>query len=160
MGPYQGLLRDVVLRMKRVGGDDLADVVGTLWARQVATRLMDVKIEVVLPVPMHWWSRWKRGFNQIEGLARSVAGNLGASCRPRWLRCVRRIGEQKALPSTARWENVRNAFRCRPASSLAGKTVLLVDDVMTTGATLHEAARAIRVHRPARILAAVLAHGQ
>jgi ComF family protein len=160
MGPYEGLLRDVVLRMKNVSGEELSDVVSALWAKPIAARLGRGAIDVVVPVPLHWWRRWRRGFNQSEVLARAVARELGVPCRPDWLRCVRRTGEQKRLPPTARRENVRNAFLAAVGAELADRTVLLVDDVMTTGATAHEAARALRRCQPARIVLAVLAHGR
>jgi len=153
MGPYEGPLRDVVLRMKRFGGEDL-------WACAIAPRLQAEAIDVVIPVPLHWWRRWQRGFNQSEVLAHPIARVLGIPCWPTGLRCARRIAEQKALSPTARRANVHDAFRCSKPTALSGKTVLLVDDVMTTGATAHETARALRVGRPARILVAVLAHGR
>ena len=78
-------------------------------------------------------------------------------CRAGWLRCIRRTGEQKGLPPTARRKNVHSAFRSHAGPELAGKTVLLVDDVMTTGATAHESARALRVWKPAAIVLAVVA---
>ena len=76
------------------------------------------------------------------------------------LRWVRLTGEQKGLSPTARRDNVHNAVRSAAGVALAGKTILLVDDVMTTGATAHEAARALRACRPAAIVLAVLAHGR
>ena len=154
------MLRDVVLRMKTVTGEELSDVVAALWAKPIAARLEHGEIDVVVPVPLHWWRRWRRGFNQSEVLARGIARELGVPCRPDWLRCVRRTGEQKRLPPTARRENVHNAFQAAAWAELADRTVLLVDDVMTTGATAHEAARALRRCRPAKIVVAVLAHGR
>jgi predicted amidophosphoribosyltransferase len=64
------------------------------------------------------------------------------------------------LEKTARRENVRNAFAARPSVPLAGKNVLLVDDVMTTGATAHEAARALRKAGAAQVAVAVLARAE
>ena len=158
MGPYDGRLREVILRLKGPAGQDFAEVVGALWAKQVAPRLRPLAVDVVMPVPLHWWRHWRRGFNQSEVLARRMARELGVSCQPGWLRRTRHTGDQKGLPRTARRENVRNAFRCWARAPLAGKSVLLVDDVMTTGATAHEAARALRVSRAASVIVAVLAH--
>src|SRR6516164_7159060 len=91
MGPYDGLLREVVLRMKSPDGEGLAEVIGEAWACTVAVRLRSEKIDVVIPVPLHWWRRWQRGFNQSEVVARGLSRALGAPCRPDWLRCTRRI---------------------------------------------------------------------
>ncbi len=160
MGPYEGALRDAVLRMKNAGGEEFAEVLGTLWARQLVARLAPPAIDVVIPVPLHWRRRWRRGFNQSEVLARCIAGELRVACSPGLLRWTRLTGEQKGLSPTARRENVHNALHAASGISLAGKSVLLVDDVMTTGATAHEAARALRSCRPATIVLAVLAHGR
>lgn len=157
LGPYEGRLREVVLRMKHPSGEDLADAMGALWATEVAAWMRDVPIDAVVPVPLHWTRRWRRGFNQSEVLARKVAESLGVPCRPRLLRRIRRTGDQKGLPPTARRENMHNAFR---ATGLAGGSILLIDDVMTTGATAHEAARALRKGGAKRIVVAVLAHGR
>ncbi len=141
LGPYDARLREVILRMKTRVGEDLVEVMGTVWARRLAARLRDAGIAAVVPVPLHWWRRWNRGFNQSEILAHCMARELDVPCKPGWLRCVRRTSEQKGLSASARRENVRDAFRASARAALAGKTVLLVDDVMTTGATAHEAAR-------------------
>jgi ComF family protein len=158
LAPYGGLLQEVILRMKATVGEDLAETVGTLWAQHLAGHVQSRTIHVVVPVPLHWTRRWRRGFNQSEVLARCVARGLAVPCVPKSLRCVRRTSEQKGLSATARRANVRDAFRA--ASALHGKTVLLVDDVMTTGATAHEAARALRRAGAAHIIVAILAHGR
>ena len=91
-------------------------------------------------------------------LARRLAFHIGLPCRPFWLRRIRNTPEQKATPSTtARRENLRGAFQARPRPALAGKTVLLVDDVLTTGSTASEAAGALRTAGAKRVLVAVLA---
>jgi competence protein ComFC len=160
MAPYEGLLRETVLRLKRSGGEDLAEVIGRLWAAHTAPRLRPLGIDVIVPIPMHWLRRWRRGFNQSEVLARCLADALGVPCRPGWLRTAKRVAEQKHQPSaSARRANVRGAFAARAHANMRGKIVLLVDDVLTTGATANEAARALRPYRAAGIIVAVLAHG-
>src|SRR5262249_28348399 len=155
MGPYEGLLRGVILRMKHPAGEELAEAVGMVWAGQIAGRLRAEPIDVVIPVPLHWWRRWRRGFNQSAILAQAVARELRGRCRPSGLCCARRTDEQKRLTPTARRENIRGAFRAASGIDVAGKAVLLVDDVLTTGATASEAARVLRPFHPSRILVAV-----
>jgi ComF family protein len=156
LGPYEGRLREVVLRMKRASGEALAEAVGELWAECAEARLRALGADVVVPVPLHWRRRWWRGYNQSEALARPLAARLGLPCRPAWLRRVRHTPEQKGQSAGAKLENVRDAFRGRGAG-LAGRTVLLVDDVLTTGATAGEAARALRRAGAKRVVVAVLA---
>jgi ComF family protein len=159
LGPYEGLLREVILRLKNWHGEGLAEVVGKVWARHAEEKFRAEKPDVVVPVPLHWRKQWQRGYNQSQALARALAGHLHLPCRPRWLRRIRFTPQQTAQAPSARRGNVRGAFRARQALNLDGKTILLVDDVLTTGSTASEAARALRSARPARIVVAVLAHG-
>lgn len=156
LGPYEGLLRDVILRLKHLQGDVLAELVGELWAEHVESALRDVHADVVVPVPLHWWRRWRRGYNQSLALARGLAARLHIACRPRVLRRIRNTPMQTQQTPSARPVNVRGAFRAK-GNILAGKTVLLVDDVMTTGSTANEAAGALRAAGVSHVVLAVLA---
>jgi ComF family protein len=161
MAPYEGLLREVILRMKHRSGEDLAEVIGVLWAKQMAPRLAPLEPEVVIPIPLHWTRRWQRGFNQSEILAACLAKELGTPCWKRALRRVRRTEKQTLQPSgSARRENVKQAFTARRGYDLRDKAILLVDDVLTTAATASEASKALAAHKPKSIHVAVLAHGR
>src|SRR5262249_59116471 len=111
----------------------------------------------VVPVPLHWLRRWQRGYNQSEAIARTLARALGVPCQPHVVRRVRRTLTQANLSLTARRENMRGAFEPRRGAALRGKTVLLVDDVMTTGSTVHEAAPALKKGGAGRVILAALA---
>ncbi len=151
------LLRVAILRCKHVAEQGLAEQLGRLWAVHAAEVLRRLSADVVVPVPLHWWRRWRRGYNQSEALAQALAEYLRVPCRPRWLRRIRATPMQTRQSPAVRRQNVRGAFRIAARVRLDGQTVLLVDDVMTTGATAHEAARALRAANPARIIVAVLA---
>jgi ComF family protein len=159
LGPYEGLLRELVLRMKHASGEGLAELLGSLWAEQSGPRLREIHADVVVPVPLHWWRRLARGYNQSEALAEALAAHLRLPCRPRWLRRARYSPRQTERTPAQRRENVRGVFRARPRPALRGQTILLVDDVLTTGSTVSEAARALRAAGAARVFVAVLAHG-
>jgi ComF family protein len=146
--------------MKHAAGEGLAESLGLLWAEHAGQRLRSAGATVVIPVPLHWRRRWSRGYNQSEALARMLATRLALPCRPRWLRRIRNTPQQTQQTPSARSENVRGAFAARPGSPLAGQTVLLVDDVMTTGSTAGEAARALRAAGAGRVVVAVLARAQ
>lgn len=160
LGPYQGLLREVILRLKHGGGEVLAEAVGDLWVAQLAARLEAVAADVVMPIPLHWRRYLLRGYNQSEALAGRLAARLRLPCRPRWLRRIRATPRQNLQPKGTRAQNVHGAFAAAAGLNLTGQTILLVDDVLTTGHTASEAARALRRCKPARIVVAVLAHGQ
>jgi ComF family protein len=157
LGPYDGLLRDVVLRLKHRGNEGLAELIGELWACRKRESLLAHGPSVIVPVPLHWWRRFCRGYNQGLALARGLAHQLGLPVCPSYLRRWRRTATQTSIPSTARRDNVRGAFQVRSGADLAGRTVLLVDDVLTTGATLHEAAGCLRKGGAAHVIVAVLA---
>lgn len=158
LGLYDGALRDAILAMKYRPGETLAECVGRLWARHHADRFRALGVRVVIPVPLHWWRRLRRGYNQAETLAAALARWLGVEHRPGWLRRVRPTASQVQLPESDRRTNVRGAFRAARGARLAGQTVLLVDDVLTTGSTASEAARALRQAGAGSIHVAVLAH--
>jgi ComF family protein len=160
LGPYEGPLREVVLRLKHHSGEGLAEVVGALWAAHAEARLRATGTDLVIPVPLHWRRRWSRGYNQSETLAHALAARLRLPCRPRWLRRTRSTPKQTGQTPAGRRENVRGAFAARAVDAIKGKTVLLVDDVLTTGSTCSEAARALRSAGAVRVVVAVLAHGQ
>jgi ComF family protein len=97
----------------------------------------------VVPVPLSRRRRRERGFNQAELIARAVAREARLPLRSRVLRKTREAPPQAGLSAAARRKNALSAYRARLPRSLRGKTLLLVDDVLTTGATAESAARAL-----------------
>jgi ComF family protein len=158
LGPYEGLLREVILRMKNGDNEVLAELMGAFWAECSVARWRELKVNVVVPVPLHWRRRWLRGYNQSDALARPLADSLAVPFLPKSLRRIRCTPQQTQQTPAGRWTNMRGAFRCPANTRLSGQTVLLVDDVLTTGSTCSEAARALRRVGAARVFVAVLAH--
>jgi ComF family protein len=129
-----------------------------LFAQHVRDKLQALAADVIVPVPLHWRRRWARGYNQSEAVALALADRLHWPCWPHGLCRWRHTPMQHHQSSpTARRLNVQGAFRVAPRVSFQGRTVLLVDDVMTTGSTMHEAARTLRDAGAARVVVAVLA---
>jgi ComF family protein len=98
---------------------------------------------LLVPVPLHPARLRSRGFNQAFLLARALARRRSLALAPRVLVRVRPTEEHAGLGAEARRRNVRDAFRTRPVPRLAGRSVVLVDDVLTTGATADACARAL-----------------
>jgi ComF family protein len=160
LGAYDGLLREAVLRLKWHTGEGLAELLGERWAERDRTKFEAVKADVLVPVPLHWRRRWRRGYNQSEALSRGIASRLGLPCRARWLCRVRNTPSQTLQTHTQRRDNVRGAFEVRRGVRLDRMCVLLVDDVMTTGATASEATKALRKAGAARVVVAALSRAQ
>jgi ComF family protein len=158
LGPYDGRLATAVLRMKSEEYEPLAEELGRQFAMRHRLELLSGKPVAVVPVPLHWRRRWSRGYNQSEAIARGLAADLGLPCRPRWLARVRATPTQRALSATERKENVRGAFRAGRGVA-TGARLLLIDDVLTTGATADAASTALRAAGVAQVTVAVLAHG-
>lgn len=157
LGQYEGVLRDVVLLLKQAHNEGLAENVGRLWFEHAEVRLRTLGCEVIVPVPLHWWRRWTRGYNQSEVLAETLAERLGVPCERSWLRRTRATPPQTRQTPTGRWDNMKGAFRAASDVRIRGRSILLVDDVLTTGSTCSEAARALHDAGAAHIHVAVLA---
>jgi predicted amidophosphoribosyltransferase len=132
LGAYGDELRRLVLRAKRPGGEPLAAALGALCAERHAATLAAWRIDVVVPVPMHWWRRAVRGASAAGEIARGVAAAISRPLVSSLVR-TRSTPPQNQLPFESRRGNVRGAFRALPGQ--AGRRVLLVDDVVTTGGT-------------------------
>jgi ComF family protein len=157
LGAYEGLLRDIVLRMKRATGDSLTLAMGRLLMKLRAGRLAALNADVVSPIPSHWRRRFVHRTNSAALLAEVLAGGLKVPLAERLVRRSRYTVRQSDLSSTERWTNVRRAFSLRAGHHLQDAHVLLVDDVLTTGATCSEAAKALRKAGAARVTVAVVA---
>lgn len=123
---------------------------------RLGTPLLD-GADMLVPVPLHWRRLVRRKFNQSALLAYGLEAQTGIPCAPQMLQRVRHTKPQMRLDRATRLRNVKRAFAVPPEAQplLAGKTVLLVDDVLTTGATANACARALKKAgaREVRVLA-------
>jgi ComF family protein len=153
---YQDDLRNAMLRMKRAAFDPLSLAMGLWLADSLTESLLALRCDVIVPVPMFWLRRLRRGTNSPEVLASQLAARLSLPAR-RLLRRTRHTKPQVGLSAPQRRKNVRGAFRPKHGRRLQGARVLLVDDVLSTGATCSEAARALREAGATRVDVVVVA---
>lgn len=157
LGAYREPLRDAVLKMKHPAGKALAAAMGRLLLLRRAGDLSTLRPDLVLPVPMHWRRRMAQGMNSPDLLAESLARHLDVPVVARLLTRCRNTPPQANLSLKQRFANIRGAFAVRADYDLGGAHILLVDDILTTGATCSEAARMLKAAGAARITVAVLA---
>lgn len=143
--------------MKPAAGNRLSLAMGKLLWERFGRLLSALKGDVVAPVPMHWRRRMEHGANSAAVLAEVLARRLDAPFAENLLKRRRHTTPQFELTPPQRWDNVRQAFCVRSQYRLAGAHVLLVDDILTTGATCSEAARALRGAGAAQVTVIVLA---
>ena len=140
---YDDTARLIVHRLKYSDRLDLARALGRMMARAGAE--LAAECDVIVPVPLHRTRLWRRRFNQAMELARIVARAHEKPCDPTLLARVKPTRPQVGLSRNQRGDNLQGAFKV-PAEGkarLKGKRVLLVDDVLTTGATANAASRAL-----------------
>lgn len=139
-GLYEGGLRTLIHLYKYSGMKPLARTLAAYLERALS---VDQPIDAVVPVPLYWRRKWARGFNQSELLAREVA-------KHRKLPLIDALWRKKAtaaqagLSSAGRRRNVAGVFFARRGANVTGKRILLIDDVMTTGATASACAAALK----------------
>ena len=139
-GFYEDELRELIHLFKYGRVQTLAKPLGRLLASAVPR---EQSFDLIVPMPLHWRKRWRRGFNQASLLAREISRRTGTPVRNA-LRRVKDTAAQAGLTNAKRRQNVSGAFRAKRSASLEGRRVLLIDDVLTTGATAASCARALR----------------
>jgi competence protein ComFC len=141
--PYGEVARDMVHRFKYGRQDYLARLMGALMAEVARRERLEVLCDRVLWVPLHWRRRLVRGYDQAELLATEVGRRLALPSAGRALVRRRHTAPQAGLRPASRRQNVAGSFLVTRAKKVRGRTVLLVDDVFTTGATAEACSRAL-----------------
>ncbi len=139
---YDKHSRRLVLALKHGDRTHLAGALGG-WMRRAGGDILD-GVDFILPVPLHWTRLFARRYNQAGLLAHAIHAAGGPPVAPDWLVRRRRTPSQGRLGAAGRARNVRGAFALRPRHNVRGKRLVVVDDVLTSGATVEECARVLR----------------
>jgi ComF family protein len=159
LGKYEGKLRQLVLRGKRGMHDELTLSLGMKLGAALRASASFERPDAVIPIPVPTVRRLFRSSNPADVLAEAVARKVDAPRLAGVLYFCRAIRKQSTLTPAQRRRNVRNAMATSDAFDLRGAHVLVVDDVLTTGATADEAARALLAGGAAKVSVAVVARG-
>ena len=142
-------LQSAIYRLKYDGDRDIASVLGKFMARELDQR--NWRPDVIIPVPLHLDRLNERGFNQSELLAATIGRESGIDVATGVLTRKKYTESQVSLTRLERRQNVRGVFEADGSRTIKDKSVLVVDDIMTTGATLNECSRALKGLDPASI---------
>jgi len=144
---YGDLARGLAIKLKY--GRKVA--IARTMARYMAPLVGEGANRLLVPVPLHRTRLWGRGFNQSALVARELSRRLGIAADPLALARTRRTPPLKGMSPLQRRKTVAGAFRVRDRNAVAGKTVILVDDVLTTGSTAEACARTLKRAGAARV---------
>src|ERR1700719_2304871 len=140
---YDDVARTLVHALKYQDRTDLAPAMGR-WMARAGRELLD-GADMLIPVPLHWRRAWHRRYNQSGALARAIERQSSVKVRGDVLRRIRPTQQQIGLSKPQRASNVQGAFKVSTLrqSEIAGRRVILIDDVLTSGATVDACARAL-----------------
>ena len=155
VGVYESTLRSLILAFKFSEKTELAARLSAMLRQAVVTGSFYEKIDVTVPVPLHWRRKLARGYNQSYLLAKQIMPENSSIFTD--LVRIRNTQQQWDLTHPQRRRNVKGAFAVRKGHPFNEKTVLLVDDISTSGATLNECAKTLKAAGAKKVYTAVLA---
>lgn len=144
-------------RLKYEGKRSIGTALGRSFAVILREKMWFTDADIIVPVPLHPAKEARRGYNQSDYFAQGLAEVLNIPVRTNWMARVKMTDTQTKRSRYQRAENVDDIFRVRSRSGFAGKNVLLVDDVVTSGATLIAAGSCLREAGVARLYVATMA---
>ncbi len=155
--PRNGISHRLIHRLKYHGDQEVGERLGALFALELLESKRMKGVDVILPVPLHPKKLHVRGYNQCDCIARGMAEILGVEVSLNNLTRTHFTASQTRRGRISRWSNVKDVFWVREPEKLAGKRILLIDDVITTGATIEACAVPLRKIQGVQLSVAALA---
>jgi ComF family protein len=166
LSPYEGILRlglyrepirHLIHQIKYHGQWTLAEMLADRLLEQKPVQALLEQTDVILPVPLHPWRQMIRGFNQAEVIARRLSRRSGVKLRRPIVRLKATETQTHLHSKVRRMDNLRDAFGLLRPGDVTDQHVVVIDDVTTTGATLHHAGKTLKEANPASLCAIVIA---
>ena len=154
---YQGALSQAVVRTKRPRSEPLTMALARLLFDRRGAQLRKLGADIVAPIPMHWARRLRSGVNGPELVAEVLSAKLGLPLHAGWLKRRKLTPRQTDLTRRERLRRQKSSFRLSRGANVGGQTILLVDDVLTSGATTSEAAKVLLKSGAKAVYVAVIA---
>lgn len=133
--------KEILLQLKYKDNPEIGTHIASLYAKEIKSSGFFDDIDVIVPVPLHWIRRIKRGYNQSHFVAKGISQQTGILVCKTAVKRIRNNQSQTRMMRSERHDNVANIFRLIHPEQIAGKHILLVDDVTTTGSTLSSCMR-------------------
>ncbi len=154
----EGEYRHITQQIKYLGNMQAGRFFGRKLGHKLAESPLYQDVDCIIPVPLHWRRKWKRGYNQAEVIAEGVASVMGVPLRTDILRRTRNTRTQTQLDVESKGRNVKGAFEAFEMAT-GCRHILLIDDIFTTGATMHACFEALREHIPGEVRISVATLG-
>ncbi|GAB4334199.1 MAG: ComF family protein [Flammeovirgaceae bacterium] len=138
-----GQVQKILHALKYNGEEEISKWMGDVYGEILANSGFQSMFDAIIPVPLHPQKEKLRGYNQCEGFAESLSNKLNAENLPKGLRRVKFSNSQTKQTKSGRYENIKGVFQVGDKKMIEGKKILLVDDVITTGATLESCGMAL-----------------
>lgn len=156
--PKKGTIRKLIHQLKYRNREEISDYLGKWLGTELKESELYKSVDVVVPVPLHKKRMKERGYNQVEKFGIAIAENLKAAYNDEVLLRTKNTTTQTVKDRITRWKNVQTIFEVVDLKSLQGKHILLVDDVITTGATIKACVKELNRIKGIKLSLAVMAY--
>jgi competence protein ComFC len=157
---YTGIVRKAILEFKFKKKSAHFRTFGNLLSLRILSLYNQSDFDFIIAVPLHKSRQLERGYNQAELIAKEISRLTGIKHEPRLLNRFKKTKFQSELKKQLRLANIENAFYVKRHTHIKGKSILLIDDIMTTGATIDECAKVLLCAGARRVVGAVIATGR